>query len=284
MPYSPYTVPGVTFREELVRVSDGVTLKVVEFIPPDEDESLPVMVFVAGWISLIKGWTEVLQELTPRFRTLYVETREKISADLPDFKNLDFSVARMARDVVEVVDAMVPADRVFAYGGSSLGSTVVLELMSWDERQPAAGLLVGPVPEFHFPAWGIPIIRHCPPSLYTIVKPIIKWYLKYIRVDRKNEPEQIAKYYGTLDAAEPARLKANAMCLQNFSLWEKLPDVKAPVVIIGTKTDSLHGLEVLEKVVDLLPQGEMALMDSNKDAHSAKAGQLMVERLDRIAK
>ena len=283
MPYSPYTVPGVSFREEFVRVSDGVTLKVVEFVPPEEDQSLPVMVFVAGWISLIKGWAEVLQELTPRFRTLYVETREKISADLPDFKNLDFSIARMAQDVAEVVEKMVPQDRAFAFGGSSLGSTVILELLCRNTHEPAIGLLVGPVPEFHFPVWSKPIIRYFHPSLYLVVKPIIKWYLKYIRVDRKKEPEQIAKYYGTLDAAEPARLKANALSVQGYSLWEKLPAVKAPVVIIGTSTDSLHGLETLEKVVELLPQGEMALMDSNKDAHSAKAGQLMVEHLGKIS-
>ncbi|ACL05119.1 hypothetical protein Dalk_3431 [Desulfatibacillum aliphaticivorans] len=279
MPYSPYTVPGVSFREEYVKVSDGATLKVVEFIPPEEDKSLPIMVFVAGWISMIKGWAEVLQELTPQFHTLYVETREKISADLPDFKNLEFSIERMAKDVAEVVDKMIPVDRAFAYGGSSLGSTVVLDLMSQDFRQPATGLLVGPVPEFHYPAWGVPIIRYVHPSLYLVVKPVIKWYLKYFRVDRKKEPEQIAKYYGTLDAAEPARLKANALALQNYSLWDKLPNVKSPVVIIGTETDSLHGLDTLEKTVDLLPQGELALMASNKDAHSAKAGQLMVEKL-----
>ncbi len=279
MTYTQFVAPGVEAREAFVKVTDGVTLKVVEFVPPNEDQTLPVMVFVAGWISLIKGWAEVLQELTPIFRTLYIETREKISAELPDFKNLDFSVERMARDVDEVVEKMVPQNRTIAFGGSSLGSSIVLDHMSRNVRQPTIGLLVGPVPEFHFPAWGIPIIRFCPPVLYLIVKPLIKWYLKYIRVDRKKEPEQVAKYYGTLDAAEPARLKANAICLCNFSLWEKLPDVKAPVVIIGTKTDSLHGLEVLEKVVDLLPQGELATMDSNKDAHSTKAGQLMVERL-----
>ena len=280
MPYSEYAPRGVEFQEKEVQVSDGVVLKVVDFKPSEEKG--PIVVFVAGWISLIRGWKEVLQELTPGHRVLYLETREKKSADLPDGPYPDFSVHRMAKDIEEVVEKLVPEDKEFAFAGSSLGSTVVLDYISMDVRQPCTALLVGPVPQFNFPAWSMPIIRYCPPVLYMIVKPIIKLYLKYFRVDRKNEPEQIDKYYGTLDAAEPRRLKANACCLAEYSLWEKLPMVKAPVVVIGAKTDSLHGLESLEKIVELMPAGEMVIMESNKDAHSKKAGEVMVRRLKKI--
>ncbi len=280
MPYKECTVSGVEVKERYVKVSDGVVLKVVDFQPPDNDG--PVVIFVAGWISLIRGWKEVLLELTPKFRTLYVETREKISADLPQGAGMDFSVERMALDLDEIVEKLVPPGLEFAFAGSSLGSTIVLEHLSKNVRQPCTSLLVGPVPEFNFPSWGMFVIRCCHPIMYIIVKPLIKWYLKYIRVDRKKEPEQVEKYYGTLDAAEPARLKANAIRLDDYRLWERLPLIQAPVVVIGAKTDSLHGLESLENIVQLTPNAELAVLDSNRDAHSTKAAQLMVQRLNSL--
>lgn len=281
MPYSECTVSGVEIKEEFIRVSDGVVLKVIDFQPPENNG--PVLIFVAGWISLISGWREVLMELTPQFRTLYVETREKISAQLPEGSGLDFSVTRMALDLDEIVETLVPSGKKFAFAGSSLGSTIVLDHLSRNVRQPCMALLVGPVPKFRFPAWGMLLIRCCPPALYLLIKPIIKWYLKYIRVDRKKEPAQVEKYHGALDAAEPARLKANALRLAEYSLWEKLPQIQVPVVVIGAKSDSLHGLETLEKIVELTPNAVLAVLDSNKDAHSEKAGRLMVERLNNFS-
>jgi len=91
----------------------------------------------------------------------------------------------------------------------------------------------------------------------------------------KNEPDQVKKYCGTIDAAEPIRLKANANAIRNYSLWEKLSDIKSPVVIIGAKTDNLHGIDILEKMVKIMPLASLEMMKSNKETHSAKMGEFI---------
>ena len=79
----------------------GVQLKCFDFIPQGYHSlNMPVIVFIAGWISRVQGWADVLKFISGKYRTLYVETREKKSALLPYApKHIDFSIERMSRDV-----------------------------------------------------------------------------------------------------------------------------------------------------------------------------------------
>ena len=56
MDYSPYTDHSTTVKEYMVDVSDGVSLKIVDFTPRNVSRVKPVILFVAGWFSLISGW------------------------------------------------------------------------------------------------------------------------------------------------------------------------------------------------------------------------------------
>lgn len=272
---------GVGVTEKYLKMSDGTELKVTDFLPEGDAPEKPVIVFVAGWISLISGWIDVLTELIPEYQTLYVETREKISARLPGIKGVDFSIERMSRDLDEVLAQILPKDKAFYFVGSSLGSTVILEYLSANKKQPRDSFIISPIPEFAIPAWGLLVIRFLHPGFYLVIKPVIKWYLRNFRLDKDKEPEQVAKYEGTLDAAEPGRLKANARAIKDYSLWGKLHEIKSPVLIIGAKTDTLHGVEILEKMVSMMPSARMAQLESNKETHSQKAGALMIGEIDR---
>jgi len=75
MIYTECTNPDVSVEEDYVVVSDGVALRTIDFTPPCDTPEKPMVIFVAGWISLIDGWKNVLRKLTPCYRTLYVETR-----------------------------------------------------------------------------------------------------------------------------------------------------------------------------------------------------------------
>jgi pimeloyl-ACP methyl ester carboxylesterase len=282
MPYVSYTDPGVKVDEYLLNVSDKVSLKVIDFIPPTYTQGKPVIVFVAGLISLIRGWREVLKKLTPHYRTIYIETREKVSACLPQgrkVKEIDFSICRISQDLHELLEEKVPPEQPFYFVASSLGSTAVLDYLSQNLRQPRLALLISPVCEFDIPAWGGPIIKYFPASLYTALKPPIKWYLRNIRLDKEKEPEQVKKYEGTMDAAEPKRLQAHALKLKDYSLWDKLPNVSAPVTIIGAQADKIHGPEIMEKVVASMPSARLEMMESNKETHSEKAGEFIIREI-----
>ena len=279
MIYTECTDPDVRVEEDYVVVSDGVSLRTIDFTPPCDTPERPMVVFVAGWISLISGWKDVLKKVTPRYRTLYVETREKVSARFPERAHVDFSMPRMSLDISEILERKVAPEKRVCFAGSSLGSTVILDYLSMEVRQPEESILIAPICELTYPFWLPLLLRPVPPSLYTAIKPLLKWYLRNIRLDKHKEPEQVKKYGGALDAAEPRRLKANAFAIKDYSLWGKLPDVRSPVLIIGAESDTLHGLDVMNRMAALMPDADMEMMSSNRETHSEKMGDLIVEHM-----
>ena len=262
-------------KEKTICLPDKVEIKIFDFEPNSPDPEKPIIVFVAGWISLINGWKDVLSTLAPKYRILYVETREKRSAKIPNMKTIDLSIEQMSRDIDTLVDEMVPKGQPFYFAGSSMGATVILDYLAIKKRQPVNSFLVSPICDFPFPGWILFIIKFIPTILYTVIRPVLKTYLSYFRLDKKNEPDQVKKYCGTIDAAEPARLKANAYAIRNYSLWKKLSDIKSPVVIIGAKTDNLHCIDIMEKMVKIMPLSSIEMMESNKETHSSKVGEFI---------
>ncbi|HQP47212.1 MAG TPA: hypothetical protein PKX12_00670 [Spirochaetota bacterium] len=277
MEYSEYTPSGTEFKEYYVRMSDGVRLRIFEFIPEAADRKKPVIIFVAGWISLISGWKGVLQEITPHFRTIYMETREKRSSLVPQNMNVSFAMDRLRKDIGEVIDELIPEKQNFFLAGSSLGASAILEYCSLNQRIPECAFLIGPNAEFRFPKVLGDIVPAFHPSLYFAVKPVVKWYLKNFRLDKKNAREQVKKYENTLDEADPYKLKANALAIKNYTVWDKLGTIITPCVIFGATSDTLHGTDNLQKLIAIIPRTEYIELASNTETHSNKAGKLIAE-------
>ncbi|HNU90456.1 MAG TPA: hypothetical protein PKO25_01110 [Spirochaetota bacterium] len=277
MDYSEYAGEGCTVKEYHFAVSDGVALKIIDFIPKRDNDRRPVILFVAGWISAISGWTGVIKTLSAEYRTIYLETREKRSSIVPRNRRVGFAMDRLAADIREAVEKLVPGRREFVMAGSSLGASAILEYLAQPGRKPLCAILVGPNAEFRFPRFLGYVIPAFPPSFYLVLKPVVKWYLRNFRLDKKNEQEQVKKYESTLDAADPYKLKYNAIAIRNYSIWHVLPEVKTPVLIIGAALDKLHGNEALNKMVGLLPRAGYRELASNKETHSEKAGELIID-------
>lgn len=278
--YSFCTDPDVAVTERVIPLSDGAALKVIDFTPPQGDQNGPIVCFVAGWISEINGWEGVLKELTPRYKTLYVESREKKSARIPQRRNIEFSISRMVDDIHEILEATVPYDRSFVFVGSSLGSTTILDYLSRGLRCPALTIAIAPNAEFRIPAWAFFVARGIPPGAYTFVKGFIKWYLGTFRIDKTKEPEQLKKYEGTLDGADFRRLKASALSMKGYSVRPKLPLITSPVVIVGALSDRLHNAEEVKEIAQSIPGAQLEIMESNRATHSREAGLFIVERLE----
>lgn len=271
----------VRLSKSYVTVSDGVDLMVYDFCPEQVDEDKPVLVFVPGWVSLMSGWVDVLKVLTPRMRVVYLETREKKSAYVPEGPLPDFSLERMCQDLVEVVEQVLPETPTFFLAGSSLGSSIIIEYLNrGDVPIPQKSILISPITDIDFPFWARLIIRFFPPSAYALIKHVIIFYLTRFRVDKHKEPEQAEKYKGTLLAAEPTRLKANAQALSDYSIWNRLDTVRSEVVLVGARTDKLHGLDTLNKMVACLSASRLVVMNSNKETHSDKVAYVMAEEME----
>ena len=97
---SEYCAPGTRIKEEMIAVSESVSLRVITFIPKEETNN-PAVLFIAGWISLIKGWKFVLKEMTKDFPVFYVETREKISSRVKG--KVDYGVEEIGQDILALI-------------------------------------------------------------------------------------------------------------------------------------------------------------------------------------
>jgi pimeloyl-ACP methyl ester carboxylesterase len=277
MDYSQYTDNSTTVKEYMFEVSDGVSLKIIDFTPRNVSQEKPVILFVAGWISLISGWKGVLKVLTADHRVLYLESREKKSSAVPDVKKVSFSMERLKLDIGEIIEKVIPPSEKFILAGSSLGASAILEYCGSEKRKPLSAVLIGPNAEFRFPKILGTVIPALHPSLYFTVKPVIKWYLRNFRLDKKNSKEQIEKYENTLDCADPYKLKANALAIRNYAIWDRIVNISVPCLIIGATTDTLHGTENIKRLMKIIPDSTYIELKSNMETHSEKAGRVIAE-------
>ena len=283
MDYSAYTGSRSSVFEYTHTLSDGVRLRIIDFTPAEPVKGRPVIVFIAGWISLISGWREFLSTLTPYYRVIYAETREKASSDVPDIKSVSFDMQRMKDDIGEVISGLVAPDTEFILAGSSLGASAIMEYCRSGGRKPLCTVLVGPNAGFRFPKFLGSLIPFIHPSLYFAVKPLVKWYLRNFRVNSEAEKEQIEKYELTLDLADPYKLKKNALGIKNWSMANGSGRIGVPSLVLGATTDSLHSTDHLKGILSYFDKPQYIELTSNRETHSAKAAQVMMEYIERIA-
>jgi pimeloyl-ACP methyl ester carboxylesterase len=261
----------------MVDVSDGVSLKIIYFTPQNVSQGKPVIIFVAGWISLISGWKDVLKVLTAEHRVIYLESREKQSSTVPDVKKVSFSIERLKLDIGEIVKKVIPPSEKFILAGSSLGASAILEYCGSKKQKPLSAILIAPNTEFRFPKILGTIIPAIHPALYFTVKPVIKWYLRNFRLDKKTCKEQIEKYENTIDCADPYKLKANALAIRNYAIWDHIDNITVPCLIIGATTDTLHDTENIKHLIKILPDSNYIELKSNMETHGEKAGRIILE-------
>jgi len=267
-----YCIPGTKFKEKMISVSDNVSLRVITFSPAKVTNQ-PTVLFIPGWISLMKGWKIVLKEMTKDFNIIYAETREKITSKVVG--KAEFSVEAIAEDIIKLVDIFKLEKDNYIIFGSSLGGTSILETYQELQPKPLCFALLGPNAEYRVPWWGMIIINLFWTRSYIVLKPFIKWYLRNFRLDIESDKAQYDKYCNALDAADPKKLKPAAKALASYKVWGILKDIDLPVLIIGASKDLLHEPQNLIQMDKMLPQCVFLDMETNTYAH----GPEMVEEL-----
>jgi len=260
-----FCAPGAFAREEMIQVNKEVQLRVITFDPADNRNN-PDLVFVAGWISLIDGWVDVLKELTRDFRVFYIETREKISSRVQP--GTRFSVHQIGDDIVNLIQILDLKSQKYLILASSLGATAVLETCRFLKADPRALILISPNAVFRVPKIWQFIVRLFYPPLFIWCRPLIKWYLRTFRMNIQSDPAQYKKYCRTLDNADPRKSKKAVMALWNYQVWDRLQAVKFPTLIIGASRDKLHEPENTQKMVNMIPETVYLDMGTNARNHS----------------
>ncbi|MCL4233113.1 MAG: alpha/beta hydrolase [Deltaproteobacteria bacterium] len=266
----PIGASGARYAETAVEVEPGVRLRVMTWTPDVATDDVPV-VFVAGWVSSVLGWAEMIRELAARRPVIYIETREKSSAHIAKsgLGPADFSIEQMARDLVAAFDALdiKPARAVVA--ASSLGATAVLEALKHGRLRARAAFLIGPNAEFRAPRSLRPIL-YLPAGLYHVVKYFVLWYVRTFRVDVKREPEQWGRYNRTLRDANPLRLKMSARAVMDYTVWDALETVEVPVAVAYAPSDKLHGADNIHRIVETMTNARAVECVSNKAMHDER--------------
>jgi pimeloyl-ACP methyl ester carboxylesterase len=251
-------------------VEEGVSLRILEWTPPS-DNGGPAVFFVAGWISLVEGWRALLEEMVARRRVIYIETREKASAEI-SMDRLEvrgFTIQRLADDLVTVAAHFGLDDGGAVLFGSSMGSNAILEVLKHDRLRARAAFVIGPNAEFRFPPWGRLAVRLVSPALVERLKGFVIWYLRRFRVNSREDPAQMARYQRTVRAADPLRLKLSALAVLDYSALPGLETISTPVAVAYAASDVLHGEEEARRIVELMPRGRAVACPSNTYMHTA---------------
>ncbi|MGI5863566.1 MAG: alpha/beta fold hydrolase [Myxococcales bacterium] len=270
MDADPLGSSSSSFESRFVEGDEGVALRVLSWRPQRPAER-PPLVFVAGWVSVVEGWVPLLRELVGDREVHYVETREKRSARIERqrLRPADFSIERMAADLVAVCSKLGVAVSETVIAGSSLGATSVLEAMKDGRLGPRAAFLVAPNSHFHYPWWG-PAVISLPAAAYYVVKYPILWYLRFFRVNARKEPEQMRRYDQTLRTAHPQRIKLSAQAVRHYEVWPRLETIRCPVGLAYAPTDSLHGSAGILRMAEAMPRATAIACPSNKYMHSGE--------------
>lgn len=267
-----FCAPGADFEEMRVRVNEHVDIRVVRFTPA-RDSGMPAVLFVPGWITIMEAWKEVLVEMTKDFPVIYMETREKSSSRIG--RNAQISVTGLGEDVVRTAESFGLQDRRFLAFGSSLGATVLLDCCNSFRNRPLGLVLVGPNAAFRVPLVWKAIIFLFYPRSYFLIKPFVKWHLRHFRLNIKVDRGQYEKYCRNLDAADPWKLKKAAMAFWNYQVWDRLPEIDMPVLILKGAKDKLHEPEALVRMESMLKKGGSIDMGTNKRTHTAEIVELL---------
>lgn len=276
---SVFCASGAEAFEEMVPVTDQVSLRVITF-KPAKDTGQPPVVFVAGLISQITGWEKVLREMTQDFIVYYVETREKATSVVKGSTN--YSVEEIGHDLASLISFLGLEPQKYILLGSSLGATAILDGCRFIGKDPLCLVLIGPNAVFRIPKWSYPIIWFFPPRLYLLIKPVIRWYLRTFEVDLKSDYAQYEKYSGILDVADPWKLKKIAFPLARYNVWDRLDEIHCPTLIIGASKDIMHIPENLLKMVERMENSTYVDMQTNSMTHSAEMVQEMRKYISKL--
>ncbi len=262
--FKAFAHAGTDISIEMLPVAPGISLRLITFKHP-EPHRMNIL-FIAGWVSLIEGWREVLLEMTKDFTVYYLETREKISSHIEG--KVPFTVDAMGNDLVRAINLLDLSDQSYIFFGSSLGATTILDCSRFVCRKPVCLVLISPNAVFRVPLIWRMIVKSFYPPLYALIKPSVKWYLRTFRLDLDSDYEQYEKYCRALDAGDPAKLKPAVLALAKYEIWDILEEVPYPTLVIGASKDKLHEPENLKRIVKMLPNAGYIDLETNKKTHS----------------
>jgi pimeloyl-ACP methyl ester carboxylesterase len=267
-------------KDRTVTASDGTRLA---YTVVGEAGTKTPIVFVNGWTCSDAYWAEIGPKLIEKGHpAVFFDTRGHGESGLPrnpgiaasKLKAEDVSADRMARDVVEVMDAA--GIEKAALAGHSMGVQTIVETYRVAPDRvvallPMAGTFENPVKTFAdkpvldslYPVAEL-LFRFLP---FEVLRPVMKRIsspdvgYKAVRAIKVAGPkvtaEHIAPHIMQISDVNFSVLFKMMSGLRRHSTAELLPDVAIPVLVLAGRLDVFTPPSVQEKMAELIPDAEI---------------------------
>lgn len=269
--YSQYCSPSCLISSEFIEGNSGVSLNVVTFTPAGKI-SLPPVVLLPGLASVIDNFRDTLIALTEKHIVYFLETREKGSSIISG--KVGFTIEDIASDIPMVIKKIGLASQSYILAGYSLGASVIAASFGAITQKPKNVVLIEPSATFKWPWWLLVLARFAVP-VYGIIKPFLKWYMKTFRINTKEDYEMYEINARILDRADPKKLAATVIAVRKFEVWDYLPSIDVPCLVIGVSHDKFHSHDEASEVATRIKNSCYIDVQNNKRSHSAEVAEII---------
>ncbi|MHA1245139.1 MAG: hypothetical protein ACTSP7_11270 [Candidatus Heimdallarchaeota archaeon] len=255
-------------EERYYTMKDGVKVRVLVFDKAKNPHKYKIFM-IPGFASVFPGWSKMIEPLTKDHIVYYFESREKTSSIMPSGKIArKTDLQKMAYDLKEVTEQMKLDEGKYITISSSAGGTIQVEAFSEKWMHPNAAVLIGPSIEFHLHWFAAFMITIVPSFMKDLFMPLFRFWMGTFHVDKKEYPEQYAKYVRAGEEIDMRKMKKLMWQLTNYKCWEMVPKVEVKCILVGASEDKMHTAELTMKTHELIPNSEYVDLGTNKATHA----------------
>ncbi len=257
---------------------DGAQIRVLEFNLA-ENPSEYVIVLIPGFLTVFQSWQRVMELLTPKYKVLYLETREKVTCYVPKKLARKIRLTIMAQDLKEVFEQLNFKEQKYLVLTSSLSGNIMTEALANKWLNPTGNIMVGPSVAVHVSLFVVIMSALIPNFIKkAVMVPSIKWYMKRFYVDVKAEPEQLDKYIRAFVEADLRRAMPLMRSFYRYSIWDMPSKIEVPTLLLGASADKMHAAQECLRTHELMPNSVYIDLGSNKATHSEP----LIEELEKF--
>jgi pimeloyl-ACP methyl ester carboxylesterase len=254
-------------RALTISSADGTTLH-AEVFGPEEGTTV---VLAHGWTESLTYWTYVIKELSEQgLRVVAYDLRGH--GDSEPAAGDDYSIERFGEDLEAVLQACLPSGQQAVVAGHSLGAMAIAAWAEQHEVEPRVGAaalmntgvgdlvaehLVLPLPAIAqalnrtLSVHGFLGNRAPVPRFST---PLGHAALRYIAFGPDATPGQVA-FFERMLVRNPPDIRAKVgMAMSELELYDALPRLTVPTVVIAGEKDRLTPPAHARKIAEMLPQ------------------------------
>ncbi|MHA1185392.1 MAG: hypothetical protein ACTSSK_00745 [Candidatus Heimdallarchaeota archaeon] len=249
--------------ELFVEMDDGVKIRIVKF-QPKKDLLKPVIFFIPGFLSIIKHWTILIDNLVKNNYTIYLmETREKQSSTAT--KKSKFNSKRYLNDLEQSLYEVKVKDN-FIIMGSSLGAGMIIKYLSTQQKNgtpyPDKGILLEAIYNTNSIKKAIAIAK-LPKRVFSIVKNISAKIVPAILKQFKLYPSKYKSLIESINYADSSIMRICLINAKDENLKDYLKEILIPIFVVGADKDNIHDKNQSRIISEEVHNGSFDSIDFN---------------------